>query len=72
VFHNAHQGAPDPVSQRGNLLAAAVGHFEARKPVDRLAALTGADANAPLVQVNTGKGQRVAGRDFHEHVRRKR
>lgn len=47
-------------------------HFEARKPVDRLAALTGADTQASLLQVNTGKGQRVAGRDFHEHGRRKR
>ncbi|WP_342130040.1 helix-turn-helix domain-containing protein [Hydrogenophaga sp. OTU3427] len=71
-LYNGHQWATDPISQRRNLLAAAVAHFEARKPVDRLAALTGADANAPLVQVNTGKGQRVAGRDFHEHVRRKR
>lgn len=71
-LYNGHQWATDPVSQRRNLLAAAVAHFEARKPVDRLAALTGTDANAPLVQVNTGKGQRVAGRDFHEHIRRKR
>lgn len=71
-LYNGHQWATDPVSQRRNLLAAAVAHFEARKPVDRLAALTGADAQASLVQVNTGKGQRVAGRDFHEHGRRKR
>lgn len=74
-LYNGHQWATDPVSQRRNLLAAAVAHFEARKPVDRLAALTGADASAdttPFVQVNTGKGQRVAGRDFHDHGRRKR
>lgn len=71
-LYNGHQWATDPVSQRRNLLAAAVAHFEARKPVDRLAALTGADAQASLVQVNTGKSQRVAGRDFHEHGRRKR
>lgn len=74
-LYNGHQWATDPVSQRRNLLAAAVAHFEARKPVDRLAALTGADAtadSAPFVQVNTGKGQRVAGRDFHDHGKRKR
>ena len=71
-LYNGHQWATDPVSQRRNLLAAAVAHFEARRPVDRLAALTGSDAQASLVQVNTGKGQRVAGRDFHEHGRRKR
>ncbi|WP_198972771.1 helix-turn-helix domain-containing protein [Xylophilus sp. ASV27] len=71
-LYNGHQWATDPVSQRRNLLAAAVAHFEARKPVDRLAALTGAEAEPSLVQVNTGKGQRIAGRDFHEHGRRKR
>lgn len=71
-LYNGHQWATDPVSQRRNLLAAAVAHFEARKPVDRLAALIGDDAQGSLVQVNMGKGQRVAGRDFHDHDRRKR
>jgi transcriptional regulator with XRE-family HTH domain len=71
-LYNGHQWATDPVSQRRNLLAAATAHFEARKPVDRMAALTGADASPALVQVNSGSKQRIAGRDFHEHGGRKR
>jgi hypothetical protein len=59
------------VAQRRNLLAAATAHFEARKPIDRVAAVTGAGIAAAVVQVNTGKGQRVAGRDINERARRK-
>lgn len=71
-LYNGHQWATDPVSQRRNLLAAATAHFEARKPVDRMAALTGSDVNPALVQLNSGTKQRIAGRDFHEHGGRKR
>jgi len=71
-LYNGHQWATDPVSQRRNLLAAATAHFEARKPVDRMAALTGADVSPLLLQVNSGSKQRIAGRDFHEHGGRKR
>jgi transcriptional regulator with XRE-family HTH domain len=70
-LYNGHQWATDPVAQRRNLLAAATAHFEARKPIDRVAAVTGAGIAAAVVQVNTGKGQRVAGRDINERARRK-
>lgn len=70
-LYNGHQWATDPVAQRRNLLAAATAHFEARKPIDRVAAVTGAGMSASVVQVNTGKGQRVAGRDINERGRRK-
>lgn len=66
-LYNGHQWATDPVSQRRNLLAAAVAHFETRKPMDPLAALTGVGDSTSVVQLNSGKGQRVAGRDFHDH-----
>jgi len=61
-LYNGHLWASDPVVQRRNILAAAVAHFEARKPVNKMAALTG----SPSVQVNLGKKQRVAGRDYHQ------
>lgn len=70
-LYNGHQWATDPVAQRRNLLAAATAHFEARKPIDRVAAVTGAGMTAAVVQVNTGKGQRVAGRDINERGRHK-
>lgn len=70
-LYNGHQWATDPVSQRRNLLAAATAHFETRKPIDRLAAVTGAGEQPSVVQVNTGKGQRVAGRDYIERGKRK-
>ena len=70
-LYNGHQWATDPVAQRRNLLAAATAHFDARKPIDRVAAVTGAGMTASVVQVNTGKRQRVAGRDINERGRRK-
>ena len=70
-LYNGHQWASDPVAQRRNLLAAATAHFEARKPIDRVAAVTGAGMTAAVVQVNKGKGQRVAGRDINERARRR-
>ena len=70
-LYNGHQWASDPVAQRRNLLAAATAHFEARKPIDRVAAFTGAGLTPSVVQVNTGKGQRVAGRDINERGRRR-
>jgi transcriptional regulator with XRE-family HTH domain len=71
-LYNGHQWTSDPLSQRRNLLAAAAAHFEARKPVDRLAAVTGAPDRRAVVQVNTGPGQRVAGRDFVDNRGRNR
>jgi hypothetical protein len=70
-LYNGHQWTSDPLSQRRNLLAAAAAHFEARKPIDRWAAVTGARDRTSLVQVNTGPGQRVAGRDFIDKGKRK-
>lgn len=67
-LYNGHLWTADPVAQRRNLLAAAVAHFEARRPINKLAAVTGASSNDHgHVQVNVGKGQRVAGRDYLEH-----
>lgn len=38
-LYNGHQWTADPVAQRHNILAAAMAHFEARKPIDRMSAL---------------------------------
>jgi hypothetical protein len=70
-LYNGHQWASDPIAQRRNLLAAAAAHFESRKPIDRMAAITGQSAETSIVQVNSGKGQRIAGRDFNERARKK-
>jgi transcriptional regulator with XRE-family HTH domain len=68
-LYNGHLWASDPIAQRRNLLAAAVAHFETRKPIDKMAAMTGVSATpAPSrVQINTGRGQRIAGNNFHDH-----
>ncbi|MDO9167018.1 MAG: helix-turn-helix transcriptional regulator [Rhodoferax sp.] len=68
-LYNGHLGATDPIVQRRNLLAAAVAHFEARKPIDKMAAMTGVPkVTAPSwVQVNTGRGQRIAGNNYIDH-----
>ncbi len=70
-LYNGHQWSSDPIAQRRNLLAAAAAHFESRKPIDRMAAITGQSTETSIVQVNSGKGQRVAGRDFNERPRKK-
>lgn len=69
-LYNGHLWTTDPVAQRRNLLAAAVAHFEARRPLNKVAALTGEgvqDHSTQNIQFNTGRGQRVAGRDYNEH-----
>lgn len=63
-LYNGHLWADDPATQQRNLLAAAVAHFEARKPLDKLAALSRAQESR--VQINISPNQRIAGRDFHE------
>lgn len=68
-LYNGHLWTADPVAQRRNLLAAAVAHFEARRPLNKIAALTGAgvhDSSTMHIQFNTGRGQRIAGRDYNE------
>lgn len=39
-LYNRHAGTQDKTSQHRNLLAAAIAHFEASKPIDKLAALS--------------------------------
>jgi len=65
-LYNGHLGATDPIVQRRNLLAAAVAHFEARKPIDKMAAMTGLlkATGTSRVQINTGRGQRIAGNNY--------
>lgn len=63
-LYNGQLWTQDPVAQQRNLLAAAIAHFEARKPIDKLAALSRAGGNA--IQINISPSQRNAGRDYHE------
>ncbi|MEQ1662139.1 MAG: helix-turn-helix transcriptional regulator [Thiobacillus sp.] len=63
-LYNGHLWTDDPATQQRNLLAAAVAHFEARKPLDKFVALSRAQESR--VQLNIGSNQRVAGRDYHE------
>jgi transcriptional regulator with XRE-family HTH domain len=63
-LYNGHLWTDDPATRQRNLLAAAVAYFEARKPLDRLAAL--GRAQVPPTQINLGTHQRIAGRDYHE------
>ena len=66
-LYNGQLWTQDPVAQRRNLLAAATAHFEARKPIDKVAALTRGSNSSSTLQINTGTFSKVAGRDFHEH-----
>jgi hypothetical protein len=60
-LYNGHLWTSDPATQQRNLLAAAVAHFEARKPLDKIASL--ARASGATIQINIGTHQRNAGRD---------
>lgn len=66
-LYNGQLWTQDPGAQRRNLLAAATAHFEARKPIDKVAALTRGSGSNSTLQINTGTFSKVAGRDFHEH-----
>lgn len=66
-LYNGQLWTQDPGAQRRNLLAAAMAHFEARKPIDKVAALTRGSSSSSTLQINTGAFSKVAGRDFHEH-----
>lgn len=66
-LYNGQLWTQDPGAQRRNLLAAATAHFEARKPIDKVAALTRGSGSTSTVQINSGAFSKVAGRDFHEH-----
>jgi len=66
-LYNGQLWTQDPGAQRRNLLAAATAHFEARKPIDKVATLTRGSGSTSTLQINTGAFSKVAGRDFHEH-----
>jgi transcriptional regulator with XRE-family HTH domain len=63
-LYNGHLWTDDSDAQRRNLLAAAIAHFEARKPIDKIATLV--RAMGATIQINVSPAQRNAGRDYHE------
>lgn len=63
-LYNGQLWTTDAGAQRRNLLAAAIAHFEARKPIDKVAAL--ARSSGSTLQINISPSQRNAGRDYHE------
>jgi len=63
-LYNGHLWTEDSSAQLRNLLAAAVAHFEARKPLDKIAAL--ARSAGMTIQINVSPSQRNAGRDYYE------
>lgn len=63
-LYNGHLWTEDSSAQLRNLLAAAVAHFEARKPLDKMAAL--ARSAGTTIQINVSPSQRNAGRDYYE------
>lgn len=66
-LYNGQLWTQDPKAQQRNLLAAAVAHFETRKPVDKMAALARSKGGVlSSLQINTGSYNKIAGRDFHE------
>ncbi|MDO8455302.1 MAG: helix-turn-helix transcriptional regulator [Burkholderiaceae bacterium] len=63
-LYNGQLWTQDPAAQQRNLLAAAITHFETRRPIDKLAALS--RASGKTIQINISPSQRNAGRDYHE------
>lgn len=63
-LYNGQLWTSEPKAQLRNLLAAAIAHFEARKPIDKLAAL--ARSSGGTIQINITPSQRNAGRDYYE------
>lgn len=61
-LYNGHLETQDPIEQQRNLLAAAMAHFESRKPFNKMAVLS--RALGATVQINIGTSQRNAGRDY--------
>lgn len=70
-LYNGHQWAPDPIAQRRNLVAAAVAHYESRRPFDRLAALVGETPRRGAQQVISGSGHRIAAGHYIENLVKK-
>jgi len=65
-LYNGHLWTEDSSAQLRNLLAAAVAHFEARKPLDKMAAL--ARSTGATIQINASPSQRNAARDYDEYL----
>jgi transcriptional regulator with XRE-family HTH domain len=63
-LYNGHLWTDDSDTQRRNLLAAAIAHFEARKPIDKIASL--ARASGVTLQINLSPVQRNAGHTYNE------
>lgn len=63
-LYNGRLWASGAQGQQRTLLEAAIAHFEARKPLDTIAALT--RTSGSNVQINLGSSQRNAGRDYYE------
>lgn len=63
-LYNGHIWSSGSPAQQRNLLAAAIAHFETRKPLNKMAAL--GRASGSNVQINVGTSQRNAGRDYYE------
>lgn len=63
-LYNGHLWTDDSDAQRRNLLAAAIAHFEARKPIDKLASL--ARASGVTVQINHATNQHIVGKIINE------
>ena len=63
-LYNGHLWTDDSDAQRRNLLAAAIAHFEARKPIDKIESL--ARASGVTVQINLSPLQRNAGHTYNE------
>lgn len=65
-LYNGQSWTTDPNSLRRNLLSAAIAHFEARKPIDKVTAVAPEGKSPTNLQINTGSYNKIAGRDFHE------
>jgi len=61
-LYNGHLETQDPIEQQRNVLAAALAHFESRKPFNKMAAIS--RVLGATVQINIGASQRNAGRDY--------
>ena len=64
-LYNGHIWTQDLGARQQNLLSSAIAHFEAKKPIDRLAILT--NSAKPKIQVVIGDSVRNSGRDFYEN-----
>jgi transcriptional regulator with XRE-family HTH domain len=64
-LYNGHLWTDNPDAQQRNLLTAAVAHFEARKPLNKMETLIRASGTT-IHQINISPSLRTAGRDYYE------